>query len=377
MAPDRPQARPTGLVDEAFWEGKKVLLTGHTGFKGSWLTIWLRRLGAEVTGISDGVPTDPSLFALADVEQLVTHHEVDVRDAAAVAEAVAGARPDVVIHMAAQPLVRLSFAEPRMTYETNVMGTVNVLDAVRATPSVGAVVVVTSDKCYLNRGWEWGYREDEPLGGEDPYSSSKACAELVTAAYRSSYFASPDGPRVGTARAGNVIGGGDFGEDRLVPDVMRAAAAGEPVTSRNPAAVRPWQHVLAPLSGYLMLAERLCDSSEYATAFNFGPPESDAQTVGSVVDRMAELWPEGIERHVPGGDTGPPEARTLKLDSSRARERLGWEPPWTLDEALRAVVDWYATYRDRGDVRAVVLDQIAAFSGESGAGAARSARDVG
>jgi CDP-glucose 4,6-dehydratase len=320
-------------VDPAFWEGRRVLVTGHSGFKGSWLGLWLESMGARVTGYS--LP------------------EHDVRDADAVREAVAAAEPEVVLHLAAQPIVRRSYRDPAETYAVNVTGTVNVLEACR---SVRAVVNVTSDKCYENTGRETGYTEDDPLGGSDPYSSSKACSELVTAAYRRSF-----GMRVATARAGNVIGGGDWGEDRLVPDMMRAALAGERVTVRNPDAVRPWQHVLEPLSGYLMLAERLFESpEEHARAWNFGPADADSRPVGEVVERLAALWPGGIDHEEIVDPDAPPEARLLKLDSTRARERLEWAPAWGLDEALEAVVGWYAAHRDGGDVRAAALEQIRA-----------------
>src|SRR4051794_17825774 len=258
-------------VAPSVWRGRRVLVTGHTGFKGSWLSLWLAAMGAEVTGLADGVPTDPSLFELARVGEDVDTVTADVRDAEAIAGAVAAARPEVVLHLAAQPLVRRSFAAPRETYEVNVMGTVNVLEAVRLAGGVRAVVNVTSDKCYENREWEWAYREDEPMGGHDPYSSSKGASELVTSAWRRSFFSAPDGTRLASARAGNVIGGGDWGADRLVPDVMRAALADAPVQVRNPGAVRPWQHVLNPLSGYLLLAQRLWQDPAAATAWNFGP----------------------------------------------------------------------------------------------------------
>jgi CDP-glucose 4,6-dehydratase len=320
-------------VDPAFWDGRRVLVTGHSGFKGSWLGLWLESMGARVTGYS-----------------LPGH---DVRDAEALREAVAAAEPEVVLHLAAQPIVRRSYRDPAETYAVNVTGTVNVLEACRP---VRAVVNVTSDKCYENTGRDTGYTEDDPLGGSDPYSSSKACSEIVTAAYRRSF-----GMSVATARAGNVIGGGDWGEDRLVPDMMRAAMAGERVIVRNPDAVRPWQHVLEPLSGYLMLAERLFESpEEYARPWNFGPADADSRPVGEVVERLASLWPGGIEHEAHVDPDAPPEARLLKLDSTRARERLGWAPAWGLDEALGAVVDWYAAHRDGGDVRAVALEQIRA-----------------
>jgi CDP-glucose 4,6-dehydratase len=278
--------------------------------------------------------------------------EHDVLDATALRETVAGARPEVVLHLAAQPIVRRSYRDPAETYAVNVTGTVNVLDACR---SVRAVVNVTSDKCYDNTGGDRAFTEDDPLGGADPYSSSKACSEIVTAAYRQSFDM-----RVATARAGNVIGGGDWAEDRLVPDTMRAALAGERVVVRNPGAVRPWQHVLEPLSGYLMLAERLYESAEYARAWNFGPADADSRTVGEVVGRLAELWPGGIEHETRIEPGAPAEARLLKLDSSRARELLGWAPAWSLDDALGAVVDWYAAHGGGGDMRALALDQIRA-----------------
>jgi CDP-glucose 4,6-dehydratase len=329
-------------VDRDFWDGRRVLVTGHTGFKGSWLALWLESMGARVTGFACG--REP-LYEIAG-ESI----DADVRDAGSLGRAVAGA--EVVFHMAAQPIVRRSYREPAETYAVNVDGTANLLDAVRDAGSVGATVVVTSDKCYENRGLERGYREDDPLGGADPYSSSKACQELVAHAYRRSF-----GMPVATARAGNVIGGGDFGEDRLVPDLMRAALAGEPVTVRNPDAVRPWQHVLEPLSGYLQLAER-CFSGEAPAALNFGPSDDDARPVGWVVDRLAELWPGSIERLQNAERDAPHEAAVLKLDSSLARAELGWRPGWDLDRAIDATVEWFVAHRDRGDTRSVVLDQI-------------------
>jgi len=264
----------------------------------------------------------------------------------------------VVIHMAAQSLVRRSFAEPQETYATNVMGTVNVLDAVRRRgEDVRAIVTVTSDKCYENREWEWGYREDEPMGGHDPYSNSKGCAELVTGAFRRSFFSDSAGPRLASARAGNVIGGGDWGEDRLVPDIMRAALAGEPVRVRNPNSIRPWQHVLNPLSGYLVLAQALCRSPEHAAGWNFGPAEEDARPVGWIVERMGELWPAELEWAVDDGPH-PHEARYLKLDSSRARARLGWRPLVDLSAALSSIVEWYRALGEGADMRAITLRQI-------------------
>jgi len=348
-------------VDPGFWRDRRVLLTGHTGFKGAWLALWLQSLGARVTGFSNGVPTEPSLYELARVGGAMESIEGDVRDPEAIASAVAGAEPEIVIHMAAQSLVRRSFAEPRQTFQTNVMGTVNVLDAVRVHGSgVRAIVNVTSDKCYENREWEWGYREDEPMGGHDPYSSSKGCAELVSYAFRRSFFADPDGPRLASARAGNVIGGGDWGEDRLVPDIMRAALAGEEVRVRNPNSIRPWQHVLNPLSGYLVLAQALWEAPELAEGWNFGPGDEDARPVGWVVERIAALWPERL-RSVQDDGPHPHEARYLKLDSSKARARLGWRPGLDLEATLESIVDWYSQLRGDGDMRAVTLGQIEAF----------------
>jgi CDP-glucose 4,6-dehydratase len=356
--------RPGG-VRPAFWRGRRVLLTGHTGFKGAWLSLWLQRLGAELTGFSLGPPTHPSLFSLAHVADGMREIEGDIRDHLAVARAVADAAPEVVIHMAAQPMVRRSFAQPRLTYETNVMGTVNLLDAVRLDGRARVVINVTTDKCYENHEWEWSYREYEPMGGHDPYSSSKACSELVTSAFRRSFFADPDGPRIATARAGNVIGGGDWGEDRLIPDIIRAALGGPPLRLRNPNSVRPWQHVVNPLSGYLLLAQALWESVDHACAWNFGPPDDDARPVGLILERLAAAWPGGIDWSVDAGHH-PHEARYLKLDSSRARARLGWRPAVGLDAALSSIADWHRQHRDGADMRAVTLGQIERLAGAGG-----------
>jgi CDP-glucose 4,6-dehydratase len=366
---EQDQLAPSTSVEAArssapapgFWRGRRVLVTGHTGFKGAWLSLWLQRLGAEPTGFSLGPPTRPSLFELARLAGGMRSIEGDIRDHEAVARAVADARPEVVIHMAAQPMVRRSFAEPRLTYETNVMGTVNLLDAVRHDGRPRVVINVTTDKCYENREWEWGYREDEPMGGYDPYSSSKACSELVTAAFRRSFFADPDGPRLASARAGNVIGGGDWGEDRLVPDIMRAAVGGAPLRLRNPNSVRPWQHVINPLTGYLLLAEALSRSADFADAWNFGPPDDDARPVGAILDRLAAAWPGGIDSSIDDGPH-PHEARYLKLDSSRARGRLGWRPAVGLDAALESIAAWHVALRDGADMRDVTLAQIDALA---------------
>jgi CDP-glucose 4,6-dehydratase len=350
-------------VTAEFWRGRRVLVTGHTGFKGSWLALWLSSLGAEVIGLSNGVPTTPSVYDLARVGDAVEDVSADIRDAAAVRDAIGAARPEVVLHLAAQPFVRRSFREPRETFETNVMGTVNVLDAIRLTGGVRVVVNVTSDKCYENREWEWAYREDEPMGGHDPYSSSKGASELVTSAYRRSFFADPDGVRLASARAGNVIGGGDWGEDRLVPDIMRAALADEAVEIRNPGATRPWQHVLNPLSGYVELAERLWSDHDAAGPWNFGPLESDARPVGWIVERLDALWPGGLRWERDQGDHLH-EALYLKVDSSRARTRLGWLPRWGLEEALASIVEWYAALREGADMRALTLDQVRRFQSD-------------
>jgi len=351
------------LVDPEFWRGRAVLVTGHTGFKGAWLTLWLQQLGAQVAGLADGVPTAPSLYELAQVGDTVQEFRADVRDRVAVHDAVATSAPEVVVHMAAQPFVRRSFADPHGTYETNVMGTVNVLEAVRATPSVRAVVVVTSDKCYDNDPSRppRPFVEGDPMGGHDPYSNSKGCAELVADAYRRSFFAADDGARIASARAGNVIGGGDWGEDRLIPDFMRGALAGEPIAVRNPEAVRPWQHVLNPLSGYLRLAQALHEEPELQGGWNFGPALDDARPVRWIADRVSELWGDELRWELDPGPH-PHEAHYLALDSSKAREQLGWQPSWGLDEALTSIVRWYRALRDGADMREVTLGQIRDFA---------------
>lgn len=343
-----------------FWHGRSVLVTGHTGFKGSWVSLWLMSLGAEVVGYSIGVPTKPSLFELASVAEGLTHVEGDVRDGRRIAQAVARHRPEVVLHMAAQPVVRQSYREPVVTFETNVIGTVNILEAAR-TGGVRVVINVTSDKCYVDTGSR-PHREGDPKGGSDPYSASKACAEIVNDAYRTSFFAN-QGPALASVRAGNVIGGGDWGEDRLVGDIMAAALEHRPVLVRNPDAVRPWQHVLNPLEGYLLLAERLWDDRSWADGWNFGPDEADERPVRAVVERIAELWGEGLA-WVQDERKHPHETDVLRLDSSRARERLGWVPRWDLDQAIESVVTWYRAYQAGEDMRMIVLDQIRAF--ESG-----------
>jgi CDP-glucose 4,6-dehydratase len=352
-------------VDPGFWRGRSVLVTGHTGFKGAWLSLWLQSLDANVTGFADGVPTEPSLYELARVGEGMNGVEGDIRDRDALMRVLADTRPEIVIHMAAQSLVRRSFTEPVETFQTNVIGTVNLLDAVRLHGSdVRVLVNVTSDKCYENREWEWAYREEEPMGGHDPYSSSKGCAELVTSAFRSSFFADPAGTRLASARAGNVIGGGDWGEDRLVPDIMRAVLAGTPVRVRNPNSIRPWQHVINPLSGYLALAQALWDSPERATAWNFGPAEADARPVGWIVQRLAELIPEGLVVETDEGPH-PHEARYLKLDSSRARSRLGWSPRVELETALQSIVAWYDGLREHADMQTLTIAQIEALDAEA------------
>jgi CDP-glucose 4,6-dehydratase len=348
----------SGQVDPGFWHDRRILITGHTGFKGAWLSLWLQDMGAAVYGYSDGVPTEPALYELARVGAgMCDERRADVRDAATVADAMRAWTPEVVIHMAAQPLVRHSFAEPRETFEVNVMGTVNVLDVVREVESVRAVVVVTSDKCYENRGWEWGYREDEAMGGHDPYSSSKGAAELVVSAYRRSFFSAPAGPRVASARAGNVIGGGDWAPERLMADLVHAALSGETLRIRNPAAVRPWQHVLSPLSGYLVLAQALHESEGFADGWNFGPEEGDAQSVAWIVERMRERW-SGKPAWEADPGPHPHEAAYLKLDSSRARLRLGWRPLVPLETALHSIVEWYEAFAARADMREVTLAQL-------------------
>lgn len=345
-----------------FWHGKRVLLTGHTGFKGSWLSLWLQSMGAKVIGYALTPPTNPSLFELANVGLGMTSIIGDIRDSAHLQKVFTEHQPEIVIHMAAQPLVRYSYLKPVETYSTNVMGVVNLLEAVRQTKSVKAVVNVTTDKCYENREWAWGYRENEAMGGFDPYSSSKACAELVTAAYRNSYF-HPEkyqnhGVAIATGRAGNVIGGGDWAEDRLIPDMMRAILSGQPVSIRNPHSIRPWQHVLEPLSGYLLLAQKLYEEGPgFAEAWNFGPNDDDAKPVDWILDNLTKTWGEGSSWKLDGGDH-PHEAHYLKLDCSKAKSRLRWQPRWSLATAIDQICVWHKAQLAGADMRQLTLMQI-------------------
>lgn len=350
-----------------FWKGKRVLVTGHTGFKGGWLCLWLQALGARVTGYALDPPTKPSMFEAARVGGGMSSVIADIRDLPRLQAALAEARPEIVIHMAAQSLVRPSYADPIETYSVNVIGTVTLLEALRRAPGTRVMVNVTSDKCYENREWVWGYREIDRVGGYDPYSSSKGCAELVTAAFRTSYFNparhSDHGVGVASARAGNVIGGGDWADDRLVPDIARSFVGGEPVMIRRPHAIRPWQHVLEPLSGYLVLAERLwSDGPGHSEGWNFGPDETDAWPVQAVVERAAALWGDGATWR-PDQGQHPHEANYLKLDCAKAKSRLGWRPRWALDEALARTVAWYKAHQAGADLRQLTLDQIHAYAG--------------
>jgi CDP-glucose 4,6-dehydratase len=343
----------------SFWRERRVLATGHTGFKGGWLSLWLWRAGAEVVGYSNGVPTQPSLYEAARVDEVTRSIIGDVRDLRDLKRAFADHRPEVVFHLAAQPLVRASYADPVTTYETNVLGTANVLEAIRRTKSVRAAVIVTTDKVYEPVPGR-AHREDDRLGGEDPYSSSKACAELVTAAYRASFFADEGAPAVATARAGNVIGGGDWARDRLIPDVVNALARDDDVEIRYPHAVRPWQHVLNPTEGYLLLAEALWQDRAAGRAWNFGPGPEDARSVEWVAKRAAELWGMSL-RIVSPSSAQPAESESLELDASLARTELGWHPRWALDRGLEATIGWYRDHAAGEDARALTLAQIDEF----------------
>ncbi|MDR3217845.1 MAG: CDP-glucose 4,6-dehydratase [Dysgonamonadaceae bacterium] len=345
------------------YKGKKVFLTGHSGFKGSWMCLLLNQLGAEVYGYALNPPTNPSLYEVAKIKELITSYIADVRDYQALSKALLEVQPDMVIHLAAQALVRDSYKNPLDTYSINVMGTVNLLEAIRHTKSVRAVVNVTTDKCYENREWLWGYRENEPMGGYDPYSNSKACSELVTSSFRSSFFNPADYGKthqvaLASARAGNVIGGGDWASDRLIPDFIRTIGHGEKVKIRSPYAIRPWQHVLEPLSGYLMLgAKLLMDGSKYAEAWNFGPNDSDAKTVEWMIGKLCNLWGEDASYEI---DTNPQphEATCLKLDCSKAKTRLGWYPKWDIETAINNIVEWTKAYKQGVEMRSFCEKQI-------------------
>ena len=345
------------VIERGFWSGKRVLVTGHTGFKGGWLALWLQRLGAEVMGYSLPAPTEPSLFETARVSESIQGVIADIGDLARLKGVFREFSPEVVFHLAAQPLVRASYEDPVETYSTNLVGTVHVLDAMRTSKSVRSAVMITTDKCYENRESTKGYRETDRLGGHDPYSNSKACAELAIDCYRRSFFSNAGAPAVASARAGNVIGGGDWAVDRLIPDLVRAGVAGKPLVLRNPKSTRPWQHVLEPLCGYLMLAQRLCVEPErFAGAWNFGPMDEDARTVEEVVALAAHRWGDDLRWSV---DTGahPHETRMLKLDSTKALD-AGWRPVLRVEKAVDWTIEWYRAWRDRQDVKALAHEQI-------------------
>jgi CDP-glucose 4,6-dehydratase len=350
-------------VDLKFWNGKRVLLTGHTGFKGSWLSLWLQSMGAIVRGVALEPPTQPALFNVARVENGMDHQIGDIRNYEETKLLLTDFKPEIVMHLAAQPLVRLSYQQPIETYATNVMGTLHVLEAARYSGSVRAIVIITTDKCYENKEWVWGYRENEPMGGHDPYSNSKGCAELICSAYRKSFLA-VEGIAMATARAGNVIGGGDWAHDRLVPDILQALEKRQPVLIRNPNAIRPWQHVLEPLSGYLLLAQRLFEHGQTdAEGWNFGPCDEDAQPVQWVVDHLCNEWGEGASWRLQQGEH-PYEAQFLKLDISKARQRLKWEPRWPLSKALSQTTTWHQAWLADIDMRDFCLNQISQYQNQ-------------
>ena len=353
------------VVNSSFWKNKRVLITGHTGFKGSWLSLWLQKLGAEVTGYARQAVDNPNMYTVVDIENGMNSVIDDVQNLESLILCIKENKPEIIIHMAAQALVRASYNDPVETYATNVMGTVNILEAVRCSHGVKAVVIVTSDKCYHNHGTEKGYQEDDAMGGYDPYSSSKGCAELVTSAYRNSYFNIKDygqhGVAVASVRAGNVIGGGDWSEDRLIPDMITGFIKKESVKIRNPKAIRPWQHVLEPLEGYLVLSEKLyTEGSLYAEGWNFGPEKEDARPVSWLADSLVRHW---------GGDASweqdaayhPHEAQCLMLDSSKVRERLEWFPQLPLDIALKWTVEWYKAYTNNKNIREFTEHQISCY----------------
>jgi CDP-glucose 4,6-dehydratase len=354
------------MIDRNFWKEKRVFITGHTGFKGSWLSIWLSQLGAKITGYALDPPTSPNLFDLAEVKACFEKHIVDdIRNADRLKHAINDAHPEIVIHMAAQPLVRESYKNPTETYAINVMGTINMLEAVRCSKNVKAVINVTTDKCYENKEWVWGYRENEPMGGYDPYSNSKACSELVTFAYRQSFFNPNNYPGHGvalaSARAGNVIGGGDWAGDRLIPDCVKSLLENKPIIIRNPQSIRPWQHVLEPLSGYLMLAERLfSEGPNFAEGWNFGPDDSDTKPVKWIVEKVCEKWGKNATYIIDEG-LHPHEAHYLKLDCSKARQRLGWMPKWTLDQTLDYIIEWVCAYKNNESLRLLCQAQIESY----------------
>jgi CDP-glucose 4,6-dehydratase len=351
----------TGRSDfmNEFYNGKRVLITGHTGFKGSWLTLWLTMMGAKVLGYALEPNTDPSLFNVLNLHKDIDHVIGDIRDFEKLREAITEFKPEIVFHLAAQPLVRLSYREPRLTYETNVMGTVNLLEAIRQTKSVRAVVNVTSDKCYENKEWVWGYREIDPMGGYDPYSSSKGCSELITAAYRNSYFKNTE-TAIASARAGNVIGGGDWAEDRLIPDIVRSLSQGKQIIIRNPKATRPWQHVLEPLSGYLLLGKLLYEKGqEFAEAWNFGPSDSSVMAVEEIVKKSIEIWGSGS--YVVDSSEQPHEANLLKLDTNKAKQRLGWNSKLSMSKTLEMNLEWYLSYYTKQSMISFTLEQVEFF----------------
>ena len=350
------------MIDEKFWIGKRVFVTGHTGFKGSWLCLWLNHLGSSVKGYSLQPPTSPSLFEAAKIDSIVDSQIGDIRNQELLHKSMVSFNPDIIIHMAAQPLVRLSYQDPVETYSTNVIGTVNVLEAARKCKNLKAIVSVTTDKCYENKEWEWGYRENEPMGGHDPYSSSKGCAELVTSAYRRSFFSSDVTASLASARAGNVIGGGDWAQSRLIPDILRAFEKSEPVVIRNPLSTRPWQHVLEPLSGYLVLAQELfLNGDNFAEGWNFGPKEEDCKPVSWILDEMVESWGGNASWSL-DKENNPHEAGFLKLDCSKAASRLKWKPKWDLQLTLKSIVDWHQHYTNGGDLKKQCLKEINNYS---------------
>ena len=353
------------VVDTDFWKEKRVLITGHTGFKGSWLSLWLQNLGANVVGVSLDPPTVPNLYDQAQVADEMISLRGDIRDLNRMKSIFMEYQPEIVFHLAAQPLVRYSYREPVETYATNVMGTLHILEAIRASGSTRAAVMITTDKCYENREWEWGYREIEPMGGHDPYSSSKGCAELLIASYRDSYFSAEEYSHHRTAiasvRAGNVIGGGDWAEDRLIPDIIRAFQNNETVHIRNPNAIRPWQHVLEPLAGYLELAERAhVDGAQWAEAWNFGPKEEDAKPVEWIVKEMTAFWGDNAAWCI-DEDEHPHEANYLKLDCSKAHTKLDWRPRWDLGQALKQIVAWHKEVANESAAKALCQKQITEY----------------